>query len=187
MEYLPGGSLNKVVKETRMNEGQIAGVCREVLQALDFLHKRHVIHRDIKSDNILLGDDGVVKLADFGCCAQISSEQNKRTTRVGTPAWMAPEMATGKPYWPKVDVWSLGITAIEMVENTGRVPYLIATNGKPDIKERNKLSPIFQDFLDSCLETNVDKRLSSSGTRSLSWPGHSLVLRRRQTNRVLKI
>ena len=123
MEYLPGGSLSKMVKETHMNEGQIAGVCGEVLQALDFLHKRHIIHRDIKSDYILLGDDGVVKLADFGCCAQILSEQNKRTSRVGTPAWMAPEVATGKPYGPKVDAWSLGITAIEMVENTGGAPY----------------------------------------------------------------
>ncbi|KAA0708179.1 Serine/threonine-protein kinase PAK 6 [Triplophysa tibetana] len=170
MEYLQGGALTNIVSETRLTEEQLATVCEAVLQALCYLHAQGVIHRDIKSDSILLTLDGRVKLSDFGFCAQISKDIPKRKSLVGTPYWMAPEVVSKTPYGTEVDVWSLGIMVVEMVD--GEPPYFNETpiaamkrlrdEPAPTARNIHKISPVLRDFLDSMLTRDPLKRSSAS-------------------------
>ncbi|KAF6768595.1 hypothetical protein AHF37_08472 [Paragonimus kellicotti] len=166
MEYLEGGALTDVLTETVMPAPAIAAVTKECTKALAYLHDRNIIHRDIKSDNVLLGLQGQVKLTDFGFCAQLSNHQSKRTTVVGTPYWMAPEVVNHNVrYGPKIDVWSLGIMVIEMVD--GEPPYndlppfkamlLIQRNEKPSPKTK-QVDECLLNFLEHCLVINSERR-----------------------------
>ncbi|KAI0286006.1 kinase-like domain-containing protein [Russula aff. rugulosa BPL654] len=167
MEYMEGGTLTDIVTTSLMTEGQIAAVSREVAQGLQHLHKQGIIHRDIKSSHVLLSLTGDIKIIDFGSCALVSDPIHaKRTTMIGTPYWMAPEIIIRKEYGPKVDIWSLGIIGIEMLE--GQPPYLnqnplkalflVATNGTPTIANPENLTSTLRDYLAKTLEVDAEKR-----------------------------
>ncbi|KAJ8280720.1 hypothetical protein GJAV_G00058150 [Gymnothorax javanicus] len=170
MEFLEGGALTDIVTHTRMNEEQIATVCLSVLKALSVLHTQGVIHRDIKSDSILLTHDGRIKLSDFGFCAQVSKEVQRRKSLVGTPYWMAPELISRLPYGPEVDIWSLGIMVIEMVD--GEPPYfnepplkamkMIRDNLPPKLRNLHKVSPLLKGFLDRMLVRDPAQRATAN-------------------------
>ncbi|XP_035241552.1 serine/threonine-protein kinase PAK 4 [Anguilla anguilla] len=170
MEFLEGGALTDIVTHTRMNEEQIATVCLSVLKALSVLHTQGVIHRDIKSDSILLTHDGRIKLSDFGFCAQVSKEVQRRKSLVGTPYWMAPELISRLPYGPEVDIWSLGVMVIEMVD--GEPPYfnepplkamkMIRDNLPPKLKNLHKVSPLLKGFLDRMLVRDPAQRATAN-------------------------
>lgn len=161
-------SLNDLVFDMRdqIDEEVIAYILHEVCSGLLVLHTNQRIHRDIKSDNILISEDGTIKLADFGCAAQLFEEENQRKTVIGTPVWMAPELALGETYDMKVDIWGLGILALLLAD--GELPYahespmkilmLIRDNPSPMPKCPGKWSENFLDFIRSCLQKNPQIR-----------------------------
>ena len=170
IELMDGGSLTEVLgKHIRWGEPQIAYVCREMIKGLAFLHRQHRLHRDIKSDNVLLNSDGDCKLGDFGFSVNLTEEQNKRKSVVGTPYWMAPELIRGLDYNDKVDVWSLAITALEMAdgepplinEKPLRALLLITINPPPTLVNESKWSKPFAHFLKCCLVADPKNRAST--------------------------
>ncbi|XP_078724181.1 mitogen-activated protein kinase kinase kinase kinase 3-like isoform X4 [Lampetra fluviatilis] len=172
MEYCGGGSLQDIYHVTGpLLEPQIAYMCRETLQGLAYLHSRGKMHRDIKGANILLTDHGDVKLADFGVSAQITATIAKRKSFIGTPYWMAPEVAAVERkggYNQQCDVWAVGITAIELAElqpplfdlHPMRVLFLMSKSGyqPPKLKDKGRWSPVFHNFIKLALTKNPKKR-----------------------------
>jgi len=170
LEYMGEGNLTNVIdSRIRLRECHIAYILREVLQGLKYLHSMHRIHRDIKSDNVLLGTKGEIKLADFGFAAQMTKDRRTRSTLIGTPYWMAPELISGSENGEGVDVWSLGIVLYELLE--GHPPYidipgtkalfLIMAHGIPPLRNPERFSSCIKDFLEQCLTKDVSMRAAS--------------------------
>ncbi|EFJ44650.1 MAP kinase [Volvox carteri f. nagariensis] len=161
MEYCGGGSVSDLLSATSepLSEDLIAYVCGEALKGLAYLHGLGKVHRDIKCGNILLTTGGEVKIADFGVSAQLTATMSKRNTFIGTPHWMAPEVIQESRYDGKVDVWALGISAIEMAElrpprwnvHPLRVIFMIGRDPPPRLSQLDKWSPVFQDFVSQAL------------------------------------
>ncbi|KAL8935859.1 MAG: hypothetical protein Q9216_005223 [Gyalolechia sp. 2 TL-2023] len=170
MEYMEGGALTDVIDNNKqITEAQISTICNETCKGLAHLHSGNIIHRDIKSDNVLLDARGNVKITDFGFCAKLTEAKSKRATMVGTPYWMAPEVVKQREYGPKVDMWSLGIMAIEMIESEPpylneeplKALFLITTNGTPTLKNPDRLSRELKVFLSQCLTVTVENRATA--------------------------
>ncbi|OMJ72371.1 hypothetical protein SteCoe_29209 [Stentor coeruleus] len=164
-------NLTRIIdKKKPMPEKVIAYILKEVLKGLISMHVKHRIHRDIKSDNILVSIDGSVKLGDFGYATQLTEENQIRDSVVGTPCWMAPELVLGLDYGTNIDVWSLGIVGIELAESEppyfnedcAKALYLIASNPSPTLSKKNSWSEDFKDFVDQCLIKSTEIRPQSN-------------------------
>ncbi|XP_039994603.1 STE20-like serine/threonine-protein kinase isoform X2 [Xiphias gladius] len=176
IEFCAGGAVDAIMLELErpLTEPQIRVVCKQTLEALSYLHENKVIHRDLKAGNILLSLDGDVKLADFGVSAKNTKTLQRRDSFIGTPYWMAPEVvmcetSKDRPYDYKADIWSLGVTLIELAQieppnhemNPMRVLLKIAKSEPPTLMHPSRWSPEFNDFLRKALDKNVDNRWGS--------------------------
>jgi len=170
LEFMNRGDLTSRLTSpntiTPMPEEEIGFICLQILNALNYLHQLNRVHRDLKSDNVLMNSQGEFKLADFGMAVQLTNQTASLKTVVGSPYWMAPEILMERNYGKEVDVWSFGCVVIEMID--GVPPYfqyppekatkMIVENGAPAIKYLDKISPDLKDFVGCCLEFDPKKR-----------------------------
>ena len=178
IEFCEGGSLLDIMRITNQffNEEEIASIIKMVLKGLQFLHAQRKLHRDIKAGNILLTDEGIAKLGDFGVSAQLTNSISKKISKIGTPYWMSPEVISQKSYDGKCDIWSLGITCIELAE--GEPPYSevrtflvmkkILNNPPKGLTNPSLWSNNFNDFVQKCLIVNPNQR--PTATQLLNHP-----------------
>lgn len=169
MDYCSGGSLRTLLKAGTIEEKYSAVIMREMLIALHYIHKEEIIHRDIKAANVLVSRDGGIQLCDFGVAAQLSSSKLRRTSMIGTPYWMAPEVIKeGSTYNQKADIWSLGVTLFEIV--TGSPPYAdqdinravhLIPRSKPTRLEGSQYTPVLKEFIAMCLDEEPEARASA--------------------------
>uniref|UniRef100_A0A671KVB6 Mitogen-activated protein kinase kinase kinase kinase n=1 Tax=Sinocyclocheilus anshuiensis TaxID=1608454 RepID=A0A671KVB6_9TELE len=192
MEYCGGGSLQDIYHVTGpLSELQISYVCRETLQGLAYLHSKGKMHRDIKGANILLTDNGDVKLADFGVAAKITATMAKRKSFIGTPYWMAPEVAAVEKnggYNHLCDIWAVGITSIELAElqppmfdlHPMRALFLMSKSNfqPPKLKDKTKWSTAFHNFVKISLTKNPKKRPTAEKLLSHLFVAQTVLTRR---------
>lgn len=176
LQLCMGGSVTDLVqglryRNTRLTSHQIAFILRETIQALIHLHKNHCMHRDVKGHNILLTEDGDVKLVDFGVSSHLVATMARRNTSVGTPYWMAPEVIAceqqlDQSYDSRCDVWSIGITAIELAEGDPpmsdihpmRALFQIPRKPPPNLSKPEAYSSELCDFISVCLVKDMEQR-----------------------------
>ena len=167
MEFCDGGSLSDLMLSTSsvFQESSIRSICASMLLGLTDLHNGNVIHRDVKGCNVLLTSEGRAKLADFGVSATLSATAKRRTT-IGTPLWMAPEVITNEAYSVEADIWSLGITCIELAQGNPplspmspfRAMFYIPKRDPPRLSSPQDYSTQFSNFLKRCLIKDPSKR-----------------------------
>ncbi|KAH9935445.1 kinase-like domain-containing protein [Fomitopsis serialis] len=180
MEYAQGGSvrtLMKACKDGVVEEKYVSVIMREVLAALSYLHKSSIIHRDLKAANILITATGKVMICDFGVSALLVTASSKRNTLVGTPHWMAPEVAQGSAYDTKADIWSLGIVIYEMVKGSAPNSHMMdqakliqmLPRMKPPRLIEGEGSKEMREFVAHCLRESPNDRLNADDLSKTKW------------------
>eukprot|EP01095_Lingulamoeba_sp_RSL-Kostka_P010853 TRINITY_DN3990_c0_g2_i1.p1 TRINITY_DN3990_c0_g2~~TRINITY_DN3990_c0_g2_i1.p1 ORF type:complete len:684 (-),score=238.63 TRINITY_DN3990_c0_g2_i1:81-2132(-) len=170
MDYCGVGSIRDIIEtcERTLSEEQISYITAATVDGLAYLHENKIIHRDIKAANILLNEQGIAKIADFGVSKQLNNTLSKKNTVIGTPLWMSPEVIKGMNYDNKADSWSLGITVIEMADGVPphselhplRAMFQIPYNPPPSVEDPSEFSDELNDFLSKCLVKDPKDRAS---------------------------